>query len=795
LLTLLLNDLARWTEHAWIVLDDYHVLTTPAIHEGLAFFVEHLPPTLHLVIASRSNPLLPLSRLRARGQLNELRAADLRFTQEEAAEFLAQAVDAPLSAADVAALEARTEGWVAGLQLAALSMRGRSDVSRFLQAFTGSHVYIIDYLMEEVLQQLPPQVEEFLLHTAILERFNAALCEATTGQKHTQAMLESLERANLFVVPLDTERQWYRYHHLFADVLRHRLQQTQPEGTAALHGRASAWLEANDLFAEAIHHALAAADFARAAELITHEAEPLLKRGGYMTLQRWMDRLPPDLALSRPRLCLFRASACVITRDLDGAQTWLAAAEQSLPTIARDEQGRILAEVAAIGTGVALNQGDFPRTLELARQALAQLPLDETRLRGEVSLHLGLAASWSGDPRRAVQAYTEASHLAQAAGDLHTALLAMFNLGSQQFMQGRLHEAATTYQQALQAAHERGAAHMPNVAALQRGLGELYYEWNDLETAAIHLHAAAERGEQGRLPRMMVLTDLAQARLQQAQGDLPGAQATIERALRLCQAHNLPPRYASPVAAYQARLWLAAGNLGGASAWAQRDDRSLDEANMLLYESQFLVKARILIAQGKAGQARQLVERLRQAASAVDRVNSIVEILAVAVQAQLAEGDRPGAEASLLEALLLAAPGGYIRTFVDEGEALQQVLATLRRQTAQPSLRSYVERLLAAVDAGDEASVQPVAHATSGQRYPTTSAVGQRLVEPLIEPLSERELEVLRLVAGGLSDRQAAEKLIVAIGTVKRHLNNIYGKLGVHSRTHALARAKELGLL
>jgi LuxR family maltose regulon positive regulatory protein len=401
-------------------------------------------------------------------------------------------------------------------------------------------------------------------------------------------------------------------------------------------------------------------------------------------------------------------------------------------------------------------------------------------------LHMGLARSWSLDPVGATQAYAEAGRLALAAGDLHTALLALFNQGAQQLMHGRLQQAAITYRQALQVAHEQGAGRIPITSALYRGLAELDYEWNDLAAAATHLQEAIERGERGGLPRVIVLNDLALARLHQARGDTAAAIATINRALHLVESHELPPRYASPPAAYQPRLWLAQGDLAAAIAWAHEADLDLAGELNYMYEAEYLTLARILIVQGKASEAQQLVARLRAGAQAVERHNSVIEILVVEALAYEAQHEREQALAALAQAVLLGQVGGYIRTFVDEGPPIEPLLAGLRGRMPA-SAKPYLERLLAAF-AG--AGSQPAASKAMAAPPPLLAGV-----EPLIEPLTERELEVLRYVATGLSDRQVAETMIVAIGTVKRHLNNVYGKLGVHSRTQALARARALGLI
>jgi LuxR family maltose regulon positive regulatory protein len=792
ILTPLLNDLAVVSAPLTLVLDDYHLIQTPAIHAAITFLVEHLPPTLHLILAGRTNPPLPLARLRARGQLVEIRATDLRFSQSEVAEFLSQVSGSPLTVADIAALEMRTEGWVAGLQLAALSLRGRPDASGFIRAFTGSHAYIIDYLVEEVLQRLPGETEPFLVQTAILERLSGPLCEAVTRQPGAQAMLEQLERGNLFLIPLDTERRWYRYHHLFADVLRHRLRQLQPGLADELHLRAARWYEDNQWLADAIQHAFAAHALEDAARLIEREAESAFKRGEYMTVQGWLARLPEAVIGGHPRLALFLASIHVITHELDQAEKWLTTAEEAARRNPHETAADILAEAAAIGAGIALNRGDFVRTLTLSERALATLPAGSLRLRGEVLLHLGLARSWSLNPAGAIQAYTEAGRLALQAGDLHTTLLAFFNQGSQQFMQGRLPQAAATYRQALSLAAEQGAARIPITSALHRGLAELHYEWNDLESAAAALQEAIERGERGGLPRVMVLNDLAQAKLEYARGDLSAAMAMTERALRLVERHELPPRYASPPAAYQARLWLAQGDIESASTWARDADLELVGDLNYLYEAEYLTLARVLVVQGRAAEAQSLLARLRAGAAAVDRINSVIEILVVETLAWHAQGEAPQARSVLERALNLGMEGGYIRTFADEGDTIRDLVGELVARAGQDML-TYRRRVQSALAKAGAPAVSSTLDQNSAS-YTTNEAV-EPLIEPLIEPLTERELEVLRVVATGLSDRQVAETMIVAIGTVKRHLNNIYGKLGVHSRTQALARARALRLI
>ncbi len=797
ILTPLLNDLAAIPDDFALILDDYHVIDSPALHDGLTFLIDHLPPHAHVIVTSRADPSLPLARLRARGQLLEFRADDLRFTLDEAVAFLNQAMGLGLSALDVAALEERTEGWIAGLQLAALSMQGRGAerISGFIAAFTGSNRYIVDYLAEEVLQRQPTDIQSFLWQTSILERLSGPLCNAVTAQTQAQAILERLERANLFLIPLDSDRQWYRYHHLFAEVLRSHLRQTQPALVPELHRRASVWYEQHRFAPDAVRHALAASDSERAARLIEETGESLFKRGEHATLQGWIDALPEETVRARPQLAVFRARIFVILSQLDSAEQWLRDAERGTGAEAALLTESILSEVAALRANIAIYRNDLPGAIALAHQALERMPADNMRLRGEVMQYLGGAYGLGGDFVKSSQAYAEASRLAGAAGDVNTAVYAMFNQGAIQDAQGQLRRAAETYRRCLELAEERGVGRMPITALIQRDLAELSYQWNDLEAATAQISEAIARSERGALPRVLVVSYITLARILNAQGDGARALETILKAEQMVQERSLPARHAGMVAAYKIRLWLAQGNLDGASAWAQTSGLGVDDRLDYLHEIEHVALARVLVARGEVDRAVRFLERLRQAAEAEGRMSDVIPIMAL--EAVAWQGIQPTgtvqARAVLEQALALAEPEGYIRPFVDEGEPMGLLIADCRLQIEKRArsvdtehsrrLLTYADRLLAAF--GDSSTApQP-----SEIGHPP-SAIGN-----LIEPLTEREREVLRLVAEGLSDRQIAEQMTVVVGTVKRHLNNVYGKLGVHSRTQALARAKDLALL
>jgi len=783
-LTALINEIAIIPEPFALVLDDYHVIETQPVHSALTFLLNHLPPQMHLIIATRADPPLPLARLRGRGQLTELREADLRFTTDEAAAFLNQAMGLNLSAEQVAALEERTEGWIAGLQLAALSMQGRSDIPGFIAAFAGSHRYILDYLAEEVLQRQPEGVQTFLLQTAILDRLSGPLCDTVTGQGDSQTMLERLERANLFLVPLDEERRWYRYHRLFAELLRAYLQREQPNRVPGLHRRASEWYEQNGLLAEAVGHALAAKDFERAARLVEQAAPQMLMRGELVTLLGWLAALPDERIRAWPALCTYYAWVLTLTGQLDAVEPRLQDAEQGLqPDIPAAELQDLLGQIAAIRAYIAALHRDVPHAIELARQALEHLPEENPAVRAFVAFTLGGACLLSDDVAEACQAFAEASALGRAAGNVHVAIPALCNLAGLRALQGQLHQAAGLYQEALELAtpslaHQRegrGGRTLPVAAMAYSGLGGLLYEWNDLEGAMRHLREGIEQSKQWGNVDALASSYARVARVLQAQGDEAGALEALKEAGQLVRRHAVIPTTAARVAAYQASLWLAQGNLGAATRWVQERGLSVDDELGYLREPEHIALARVLIAQGKYDEALQFLARLRQAAETRGRMGSLIEILVLQALALQSQGNTTQAMPALERALSLAEPEGYVRLFVDEGAPMAKLL---RQALSRGIAPNYVSRLLAAFGAEEQRGEE------AEKRAPL-----------LLEPLSERELEVLRLLAAGLSNREIAEKLIVAVGTVKAHIHNIYGKLGVQSRTQAVARARELGIL
>jgi LuxR family maltose regulon positive regulatory protein len=787
-LTLLLNDVAAFPDRFMLVLDDYHLVEAPAIHAALIFLLDHLPHQMQLLIVSRSDPPLPLARWRVHRQLTELRAADLRFTPDEAATFLNRVMGLNLSADEIAALDTRTEGWIAGLQLAALSMQGHDDVGSFIRSFSGSHTYIIDYLAEEVVQRQSADIQSFLLQTSILDRMCGPLCDAVLERVDSRATLEALQHGNLFVMPLDNERRWYRYHHLFAEVLRGYLRQVQPDPSPELHRRASVWFEQNGLMVEAVSHALAAADFERAAHLIERSTESMLKLGGHTTLQGWLGRLPEDIMRSHPRLCLARATAFIASQQLAEAESYLAEAELVAlaestdpvsSTLHSEDPGlsaSILGEAAILRTSIALFHSDWPRTIELAQQALAYLPADNARLRGQALMYLAMAYEQSGNLVEVSRFAADASELSEAAGDFHTAFVAVAYQVIAARRRGHLHQAAKIHRHALQLATERGVERMPILAGLHIAIAELLYEWNELDTAHFHAGEAAELSRRGGLWRLLALSHAPLALILWAQGDQAAALETMRQGDELARQHRLPPGYMLWVTGWQVRLWLAQGNVAAAASWAQASGLSVNDELDHLREPVHIALARALIAQSELDKALPFLARLEQTAQDAGRLQTVIEILALQVIALQMRGDRAEALNTLERALSLAEPEGFIRVFVDEGEPMRVLLKRMKDEGGR--LKPYVVKLLATFE-------------VTREPHPSTL-----LPQPLlVEPLSERELEVLHLLAQGASNQEIADQLVIAVTTVKKHVGNIYSKLDVATRTQAIARARELNLV
>ena len=807
LVTALINEVAAQPdadEALLLVLDDYHVISAQLVHESLGFLLEHRPPGLHLALTSRSDPPLALARLRARGQLTELRAAELRFTPEEAAALLQQVaaapggarLDAPLPDAVAAALAARTEGWAAGLQLAGLSLRGQNDIDGFVAAFTGSHRYVLDYLAEEVLEQQPDRVREFLVETSVLERLSGELCDAVTGRPGSQALLEQVERAGLFVVPLDQVRGWWRYHHLFADLLRARLQQEQPGRVPELHRNAAVWYAGRGLADDAIRHAVAAGEMTWAARLIErHFDELFYLRGEGATVKRWLSALPGDLVRTRPRLLLAQALLASYDGRMEKAEPLLGAAEQAYagaaeepfePTVGR--AGSMLVNVPAliaIRRGfVALLRGDAEETAAFASRALAESKEGEWLLNSTARGYLGLAEWLRGRLVEAERAFASTIARGQAAGQPTLTGWHRYQLAQVQRALGRLDMAVQTYEEALRATAVPGRPPVPTVGLVYVGLAEVTYQRNELDSALRYVTEgiALERQFLGGTSPTAGLVTLAWIR--QAAGDLAGALEAIG------EAEHAPPATAgllNPFPAQRARLLLAQGEVAAAARWTHETGLHADDEPCYPREPGYLVLARVLLAQQLPDEALALLDRLHAAAVAQGRVGSVIEAGALRALALAACGQDAGAVNALAEVLTLACPQGYVRVFADEGAPmaalLGQLIASQRAgQAAAGVPLSCLARLQRAFDVG---------HTGPGSRYGTAPAT----VPGLVEQLTSRELEVLGMLAAGKSNQAIADELVVTLDTVKKHVSHLLGKLGAANRTEAVTRARELGLI
>jgi LuxR family maltose regulon positive regulatory protein len=792
ILTALLNDISTIPGNFVLVLDDYHLIDAQPVNNALTFLLEHLPPQMHLVIATREDPDLPLARLRVRGQLTELRAADLRFTPGEAATFLNQMMDLDLSAKEVSSLETRTEGWIAGLQLAALSMRGRKDVPEFIRAFAGDNRYIGDYLVEEVLQRQSERIRSFLLQTSILDRLCGPLCDAVrfgetpsssegtavTGQKDGKGVLETLERGNLFVVPLDDKRQWYRYHHLFADVLQAHLLEEQPDHSPTLHQRASAWYERNDLPSDAIRHALAAEDFERAADLA--ELTWPAMSGSFQSIA-WLGLLkglPDELVRTRPVLCVSYAWAFLNSGKLEAAETRLLDAEQWLEpkngmserledprakmVIVDEEQFRLLpASLATARAYHAQAVGDLPGTVKYARRVLDLLPEGTSKMRGDATALLGLAQWASGDLKAGHRTLSDGL----AAMNPLDVIIGTFVLADMKMTLGDLHDAVGICEHALQLADDHGEPMPLGTEDVYTGISKLHRERGDLETAAQDLLKGKKLGEQVELPDWKYRWCIAQARLKETLGDLDGALDLLDEAKRLYVRTPLPDVH--PIAALKARVWVRQDNLAEALGWTREQGLSVDDDLNYLREFEHITLARVLISKYKNDRkdssihkSMGLLGRLLKAAEKEGRTGSVIEILLLQALAHKMQGDTSSALESLERALTLAEPEGYVRIFVDEGPPMARLL---QESATRGSTPEYSQQLLAAFS--------PAKPEKAGQ------AITQTPKSELVESLSEREIEVLQLISEGLTNQEIANRLYLSLNTVKVHTRNINGKL------------------
>lgn len=763
ILTTLLNEIATFKENFVLVLDDYHVINTIEIDAALTFLLEHLPPQIHLVITTREDPQLPLARLRAQGQLNELRTADLRFDPLEAAAFLNQSMSLSLSDEEISALESRTEGWIVGLQLAAISMQGQDDVTGFIKSFTGSHRFVLDYLVEEVLEQQPKSVQTFLLRTSILDRLCGPLCDAVLDSvDSSEETLSYLEHANLFIVPLDNERCWYRYHHLFSDLLRHRLLRrmtSEPteegKGVSELHVRASIWYEENGFEIEAFGHAASANDVARAARLMKGEGMPLHFRGAMTSVLNWLESLPESVLNETPSLLVTYASVLTMAgRQINSIDEKLRTAEAALQDTESDDMSRdIVGNIAAIRAMLAVPQSRVETIISESRRALDNLHPDNLPVRTTATWTLGYAHQIQGDRAAARRAYSDAISISQTSGNLLIALAATTCLGQLQEVDNQLNLAAAAYRRALQLV---GDPPWPTTCEAHLGLARVLYQWNDLDSAHNHARQCAHLASQLENVDTPVACGVFLARLNLALGDVDSAVTALTNAGQIAQHHFV--HWITKVTEMHVFVLIRQGNLTAAEDLARTHDLPVS-------------RARVALAQGDSSKALTLLEPFRRHVEEKDRPDELLEVMLLQALAEHAKGEEARAIRYLNEALTLAEPGGFVRIFVDEGAPMAALMGEAAKHAIAPD---YIHQLQAAFG---------------------TVENNNTYYQDLDEPLSSRELEVLRLLATELNGPEIARELLVSLNTMRTHTKNIYTKLGVTNRRAAVRRAEELELL
>ncbi len=783
ILTTLINDVNRIpTDHA-LVLDDYHLIDAKPIHELISFWLEHPPERTHLMIATRADPPLALARLRGQCQLTELRGAELGFTVDEIVDLFHNRMNLSISLEDIDNLETCTEGWIAGLQLAALSLSRCEDPSVFIKAFKGEHRYIADYLTEEVLNRQSEHLRRFLLQTSILERLCSPLCDAVTRQDDGQELLNTLERENLFLIPLDDERFWYRYHHLFADLLKQRLRLSQGDLVAELHRRASQWLAQNGFKNEAVDHAFAAQDYTQAAKLIEEVAESNWDRARESRLMRWFQKLPNDHINASPSLSIFYARELFKNGYPEDAEMRLQAAESlldsaSIGDLNKDGQrGRI----AAIRAYISARMGDTSRIIRFANQALKCLPQKDLMWRSVAATTLGFGYGWAGagDLVKAHQAFSKAREISKSAGNLYYNIFAGSCLGAVLLMQAKLKEAKTLNQKVLNLAIENGIEQTGIVGSLYGNVGMILCEWNQLDEGIRQIKKGVELSELGRDPVIQASCQVSLLKAYIYRKDYAGAFKLMAQINECAGNFMLPPWITNTISAFNVFIWLATGNLNAALQWARERKLSIDDEIDNLRVLEYLALAHMLIVQKQLDDADGLLQRLIKTAKAGDQVYIVIEMLLWRASVFKAKGEYQAALGALNKALALAESGGLLMIFVSKGNPVAELLAELieakkkdRDNTRTGFSLAYAKKLLTVFKADTQVKITG-----------------------LMDPLSSRELEVLHLIAAGLSNREIAEKLFISLNTVKTHTKNINSKLNVNSRTRAVARAKALNLL
>ena len=804
-LTNLINDLDAFRGEIVLVLDDYQFISSQAVHEAVTFLLEHCPNTLHIVIATRSDPPLPLARLRARGQTVELRAAELSFTEPEAEQFLNDVMGLSLDARSVAVLEERTEGWIAGLQMAALSMRHREDIPQFIEAFSGTNRYILDYLLEEVLAGQSLKIQHFLLCTSILERLTAPLCDAvlatdqgskvdvddrsTTSESldlsGSAPILKYLERANLFLVPLGDERIWYRYHHLFADLLHAQLQRSlDTKGVAQLHIRAAEWHAQNGSILEAIHHASMASDDERVERFIEKSYMELVSHGEQAGLRIWTGKLRKELVYRRPWLCIYEAYSHSWFGELDEAERLLEVAETRIRSdISAPDAPLMLAYLTYIRSRVTAMRGNLPRAIELCLAAREYIPASNLALLLDTQITLGYEYFLNGDFANAGPALKEMIRLGNSANAVINTVAASCVLARLYAVEGRLNKSYDTYQIAAQTIPATGEPHLGARALIKVGIADVLCEWNDLDAALAHIKEGLSLLTFWGKADDLALSYITLARIHLAQSNRNDAIELMEKAIRLTQTSGIFPESHHAAELAQVKLWLAQGDINAASRWSASLEQRIDVDNLFKFENEVthIAKARVWMAQNKLEETIGLLTRLEEIAYSTGRIGRVIEILLLQALTRQELGNAEQAIQALTTCLTLAQPERYVRIFLDEGKPLRSLLARLLRLGAAQPVRDYVIYLLSQFEAEP-----PGIAAAQGKKSP---------VGDLVEPLTPRELEVLHLIALGRSNQEIARQLIVAPGTIKAHTASIYRKLEVANRTEAVSRGRGLGIL
>ena len=791
ILTSLINEVHSHEGDLYLMLDDYHLIEAKEIHDGVAFFLSHLPQHMHLIVASRTIPPLPLSRLRARSQLLEVHAHDLRFSQQEAAAFFNDLMDLNLTHEDINVLEDRTEGWVAGLQLAALSIQGKHDKSAFIEGFSGDDRYILDYLLEEVLTQQAEEVRNFLIQTSILDRLHASLCDATTHGSSSHSILALLEKENLFLIPLDEKRHWYRYHHLFAEVLYNYLLRNSPNLVPELHRRASDWYASAGFFQEAVHHALKTENHEWAATMIEKAAQHVFARGQGITLNSWLDKIPIELLDNRPVLSTWFAWKSLDEGHFETAghyltrvESWLEAKESDSPMLEeviivdKEQLSSLPGIIATSRSLIAQAQRNIPDTLRYARQALDVLPENNYLWRGGATAILGLAAWAHGDLQEAYDSFSKGLDLTEAEGLVHYKVSGAHVLARLLIAQGNLQEALKIYEKSLALSLSTDGPTLIGTGDIYRGIGELKLEFHDLKAAEEYIEKGKALGRMGSASENAFHWPFVEAKLHEARGNIDAAFDCLDEAEKISSLNPIPDL--RPIAAFKVRLWLSRSDLQKATQWIKENDLSVSDELNYNQESDHITLCRILIARHRlepgsnlAPEALNMLERLYEMTARAGRLeNALAALIQLSLGYHLVD-NLPRALSYFKKAIEIAQPQGYVRIFLDEGKAMHDLL---RHAATSGTGSEYARQLLQAFEAG-------------------SSSPKHTMPDVLSVPLTKRELEILRLIASGMKNQQIADHLFISLATVKRHIANVYNKIDVDHRTQAVARAKELQLI